>query len=103
LVHGRRFLHSSDPGVHRVMIAPPSVRGILATAVGVLLLVHGALATPRGAARSAPRRAGVSRATTAEPDTGARPDFSAYQTVLDDFVSVTSDSGAAIETRFDYW
>jgi hypothetical protein len=54
-----------------------------------------------GTAGAAPALSAEEAATTAsEPTPG--PDFSGYQKLLDEFLSVTSTSGAPLETRFDY-
>jgi hypothetical protein len=41
-------------------------------------------------------------ARAASPPAAAQPDFSGYQRLLDDYLTVISPKGAPVETRFDY-
>ena len=75
--------------------APRGIRFRLATAALVCAL---ALTAASGANPALSAPAGGPKKT----DPAARPDFSAYQRMLDEFLSVISDRGQPIETRFDY-
>src|SRR5205823_289643 len=46
---------------------------------------------------------GPGAATAAAADTTSDPGFASYQSLLDQYLRVTSPGGAPIQTQFDYW
>lgn len=70
-------------------------RAALSVGAGLFLGLAAAFGLVAPALRPAP-------AAAQAPATAARPDFSLYQALLDDYLSVVSLPGKPLDTRFDY-